>query len=155
MNTNSAVNLMPAQASNSETYQNYANIQGLDSLKQQAREDERSALKPVAQQFEALFVQQVLKEARKVSFDEGWLDGNQGDFYKDWHDKQLAQDLAAKGNLGFADKIVEQLSPSIPMVANTQVSNDSDTKLKAQTSVENNKTNFPSTEEALALRLLK
>ncbi|MDG6777602.1 rod-binding protein [Thiomicrorhabdus sp. zzn3] len=94
-----------------KNYQNYADIGALNDLKKQAREDERAALRPVAEQFEALFVQQILKEARKVSFDDGWLDGNQGDFYKDWYDKQLAQDLAAKGTLGFADNIVEQLAP--------------------------------------------
>lgn len=94
-----------------KNYQNYADIGALNDLKMQAREDERAALKPVAEQFEALFVQQILQEARKVSFDDNWLDGNQGDFYKDWYDKQLAQDLAAKGTLGFADNIVEQLAP--------------------------------------------
>lgn len=117
INNSSAI---PSQSGNLEAHQNYVNIHGLNELKQQAREDQRAALKPVAQQFEALFVQQVFKESRKVSLDDGWLDGNQGDFYKDWHDKQLAQDLAAKGTLGFADKIVEQLAPSIPVVAQSK-----------------------------------
>lgn len=91
----------------------YMNLQGLNDLRQKAREDERAALRPVAEQFEALFLQQVLKESRKVSFDEGWLDGKDADFFKDWHDKQLSQDLSAKGSLGLADKIVEQLAPEI------------------------------------------
>lgn len=92
---------------------NYMDLQGLNDLKQQAREDERAALRPVAEQFEALFLNQVLKESRKVSFDEGWLDGKDTDFFKDWHDKQLSQDLSSKGSLGFADKIVEQLAPQL------------------------------------------
>ena len=99
-----------------EKHQNYADIRALNDLKQQAREDQRSALKPVAEQFEALFLEQIFKEARKVKLDDGWLDGNQGDFYKDWHDKQLAQNISAKGSLGFADNIVEQLLPSIPNI---------------------------------------
>ena len=97
-----------------QAHQNYTDIHALNNLKQQAREDQRAALKPVAEQFEALFVEQIFKEARKVQLDDGWLDGNQGEFYKDWHDKQLAQSLSAKGTLGFADKIIEQLAPSIP-----------------------------------------
>ncbi|GAB6069731.1 hypothetical protein JCM30760_08280 [Thiomicrorhabdus hydrogeniphila] len=120
MDISSNVLNLPVKNDASKTYQNYSNIQGLNDLKQQAREDQRSALKPVAEQFEAMFVQQVFKEARKVSFDDGWLDGNQGDFYKDWHDKQLSQDLAAKGTLGFADKIVEDLLPSLPVTQNAK-----------------------------------
>jgi len=120
MDISSSTLNLPAKNDTSKNYQNYSNIQGLNELKQQAREDQRSALKPVAEQFEAMFVQQVFKEARKVSFDDGWLDGNQGDFYKDWHDKQLSQDLAAKGTLGFADKIVEDLLPSIPITQNAK-----------------------------------
>jgi len=107
----SAITALPNQTTNTQNYHNYTDVNALSDLKRQAREDQRSALRPVAEQFEALFVQQVLKEARKVSFDDGWLDGDSGDFYKDWYDKQLSQDLSAKGTLGFADKIVEQLAP--------------------------------------------
>jgi|GEM_PF-3066705 len=106
-----SLTISPNQANATQNYNNYTDVNALNDLKKQARDDERSALRPVAEQFEALFVQQVLKEARKVSFDEGWLDGDSGDFYKDWYDKQLSQDLSAKGSLGFADKIVEQLAP--------------------------------------------
>ncbi|MBN2864648.1 MAG: rod-binding protein [Thiotrichales bacterium] len=106
-----SLTIAPNQASATQNYNNYTDVNALNDLKKQARDDERSALRPVAEQFEALFVQQVLKEARKVSFDDGWLDGDSGDFYKDWYDKQLSQDLSAKGTLGFADKIVEQLAP--------------------------------------------
>ncbi|VAW49250.1 Flagellar protein FlgJ [peptidoglycan hydrolase], partial [hydrothermal vent metagenome] len=105
--------LQPNQSAYTEAHHNYADLGALEDLKTKAREDQASALRPVAEQFEALFVQQILKEARKVSFDDNWLDGNQGDFYKDWYDKQLSLNLSAKGTLGFADKIVEQLSPSI------------------------------------------
>jgi len=120
MDIQNSVLTLPDKNDALQAHQNYVNIQGLNELKQKAREDQRSALKPVAEQFEAIFVQQIFKEARKVSFDDGWLDGNQGDFYKDWHDKQLAQDLAAKGTLGFADKIVEDLLPSIPASPNAK-----------------------------------
>jgi len=149
-----SLNSVPSQPGLVEAHHNYANIRGLDNLKQQAREDQRATLRPVAEQFEALFVQQVFKEARKVSFDDGWLDGNQGDFYKDWHDKQLSQDLAAKGTLGFADKIVEQLAPSIPVMAQSK----EEQSQKAQSVVQNDveKANkLPSTQDVLGLRFAK
>lgn len=94
----------------------YTNLQGLNDLKRQAREDQDAVLRPVAEQFEALFLEQILKNSRQVKFDEGWLDGNQADTYFDMYDKQLAQDLASKGSLGLADIIVEQLSSKYPTI---------------------------------------
>lgn len=95
----------------------YGNPGGFNDLKKTAREDQKEALRPVAEQFEALFVAQILKEARKVKFDDGFLDGGQGDFYKDWYDQQLSQILGSKGSLGLADKIVEDLAPKLPTMS--------------------------------------
>ncbi|HEY9017168.1 rod-binding protein [Thiomicrospira sp.] len=92
----------------------YTNLGALNDLKRQAREDQQSVLKPIAQQFEAMFLEQILKNSRSVKLDDGWLDGSQADSYYDMYDKQLAQDMSAKGSLGFADQIVEQLSASLP-----------------------------------------
>lgn len=142
---NSQNSLAPHQATQLKSHNNYTDVGALNDLKQQAREDQRSALRPVAEQFEAIFVQQILQEARKVSFDDGWLDGGQGDFYKDWSDKQLAQDLSSKGTLGFADTIVEQLAPSLPAVA--KLPDTTQNPLTAPTA--------PSTEQALSSRPLK
>jgi len=149
--------LTPASNRQAQSHENYANIGGLNDLKQQAREDQASALKPVAAQFEAIFVQQMLQEARKVSFDEGWLDGNQGDFYKDWSDKQLAQDVAAKGTLGFADNIVKQLSPHIPEAQAKLNAALSEQSAKQQGGKSDQIDDLPvkSTEQALALRFMK
>ena len=97
-----------------QTYQVYTDTQALNDLKTQARNDTKAALRPVAEQFEAIFVEQMLKESRKVKLDDGWLDGDKTDFYKDWHDKQFAQSISAKGGLGLADIIVEQLAPKYP-----------------------------------------
>lgn len=92
----------------------YTNLNAFEDLKRQAREDQHAVLKPVAQQFEALFVEQILKNSRKVKLDDGWLDGSQADTYYDMYDKQLAQEIATKGSLGFADQIVKQLSSGLP-----------------------------------------
>lgn len=146
------INLSPNQASAPKSYNNYTDVGALNDLKRQAREDQRAALRPVAEQFEALFVQQILKEARKVSFDDGWLDSDSGDTYKDWYDKQLAQDLSAKGTLGFADKIVEQLAPRESMVSKWQ---ESDMKQTPTMPEPKESEGVQSTQEALALRKLK
>jgi len=145
------------QATSPKSYHNYVDVHALNDLKKQARDDQRATLRPVAEQFEALFVQQVLKEARKVSFDDGWLDGDSGDFYKDWYDKQLSQDLSAKGTLGFADKIVEQLTPKYLNLdlnegtGRAEAQNDNRTAASNQTS----DPLVSSTEQILSLRQLK
>jgi flagellar protein FlgJ len=139
--------MQPNQSSNVQDYHNYADVNALSGLKKQARDDQESALRPVAEQFEAIFVQQVLKEARKVSFDDGWLDGGQGDFYKDWSDKQLSLNLSSKGTLGFADSIVEQLGKTIhtAAVSSTEAAKE-EMPLQAKGG------QLSSTEQAVALR---
>ncbi len=141
------------QSSYTEAHHNYADLGALEDLKTKARADQESVLRPVAEQFEALFVQQILKEARKVSFDDNWLDGNQGDFYKDWYDKQLSLNLSSKGTLGFADKIVEQLSPSIPVRFSDYAQGVETTQQKGLAETKHGEQPVPpSTEQALALR---
>lgn len=103
-----------------ETYQVYTDTKALNDLKIKAREDSQAALRPIAEQFESLFVEQILKESRKVKLDDGWLDGDKADFYKDWYDKQLSQSISAKGGLGLADTIVEQLAPKHPTVTQSE-----------------------------------
>ncbi len=137
------------QSSSVQTYHNYTDVNALSDLKKKARDDQESALRPVAEQFEAIFVQQVLKEARKVSFDDGWLDGGQGDFYKDWSDKQLSLNLSSKGTLGFADNIVEQLGKSIRPVKKTENAGEKIADVSPQQTAAGQ---VGSTEHALALR---
>ncbi len=139
--------LQPNQSSTVQAYHNYTDVNALDNLKKKARDDQESALRPVAEQFEAIFVQQILKESRKVSFDDGWLDGGQGDFYKDWSDKQLSLNLSSKGTLGFADNIVEQLGKSIRPAKQTE--NATPVDVSPQKTVAGQ---VGSTEHALALR---
>ena len=99
-------------------WQVYTDIQGLEQLKQQARQDEKGALKAVARQFEALFLEMVLKEARKTRFDtEGLLSSERTRFFQDWQDRQLAQDLAERGGIGLAEQLVRQLTPKQPVLS--------------------------------------
>lgn len=144
-----------------EAYQQiYGNGGSFNELKQTAKQDQKAALRPVAEQFEAMFLSQILKEARKVKFDDGFMDGDQADFYKDWYDKQLSQTLAAKGSLGLADKIVEDLSPKSPSMTSTQYKALLESKENKQTSQKEalpleSKASVQTTSDSLALRQLK
>lgn len=135
-----------------ENYQIYTDVNALNDLKQKARHSQKDALRPVAQQFEALFVQQILKQSRNVKLDDGWLDGQHMDSYKSMHDDQLAQSITAKGTLGLADIIVEELTPDHPVMsaeAYKAMLEEQKSKQKQE-----NTSEMPTTAHNLALREL-
>jgi len=85
----------------------------LDQLKRAARDDPRQATKKVATQFEALFMQMVLKSMRDATPRSGLLDSQSEDLYRGMLDQQIAQQVAAKGT-GLSDLIARQLSRNLP-----------------------------------------
>jgi len=78
------------------------------------RHDPR-ALRAAAQQFEALLTENLLKTARETKFGDD-LTGEQGDFYNDLFDQQMALHLASGKGLGLADMLVRQLGGAAPPV---------------------------------------
>ncbi len=92
----------------------YTDLQGLSRLRTLTRQDSGKALDVVARQFEALFLQMMLKSVQNSSFGDPLFGSQQMDFYRDMHDKQLSVDLAHKGGMGIADMLVEQLGRYLP-----------------------------------------
>jgi peptidoglycan hydrolase FlgJ len=90
-----------------------ADSRSLEQLKRAARDDPRQAVKKVAGQFEALFVQMVLKSMREATMRSGLLDSQEQDLYRGMLDQQVAQQVAAQGT-GLADLIARQLSRNLP-----------------------------------------
>ncbi len=87
----------------------YTDFQGLDALRNQAREDKEAALDEVSRQFEALFTQMMLKSMRQASFGGGMFDSKQSEFYRDMYDQQLGVELSKQQGLGLADMLKRQL----------------------------------------------
>lgn len=85
-------------------------VQALAQLKTDLRKDDPQALKTTARQFEAVFLQMVLKSMRAATPQTGPFDSDQTRFYQELLDSQLAQVMAAKGNTGLAAVIERQLS---------------------------------------------
>lgn len=85
-------------------------VQALAKLKTDLRKDDPQALKTAAQQFEAVFLQMVLKSMRAASPQTGPFDSDQTRFYQELLDSQLAQVMASKGGTGLAAVIERQLS---------------------------------------------
>ena len=88
--------------------------QSVAKLRLLAKKDPDQALKATARQFEALFMNMLLKSMREATPKDGMLDSEQTRFYTSMLDQQLAQNLSAKG-VGLADIMVRQLSrPALP-----------------------------------------
>ncbi len=67
-------------------------------------------LKQVAQQFEAIFIQQMFKEMRNTVPDAGLLEkGNADDIYTQLQDAEAAKMMAQHGGIGLADLMLKQL----------------------------------------------
>jgi flagellar protein FlgJ len=90
-----------------------ADSRSLDQLRRAATADPAKAVKQVATQFEALFMQMVLKSMREATPKSGMLDSNEQQTYTSMLDEQLAQKIAA-GGTGLADVIARQLSRNLP-----------------------------------------
>lgn len=84
-------------------------VKGLDGLKRAASQDPKAQIKAAARQFEALFLNQMLKSMRNAGFQSSLTSNKQIRFYQSLLDQQRSQSLAEKG-VGLADMLVRQLS---------------------------------------------
>ncbi|MBB3225099.1 flagellar assembly peptidoglycan hydrolase FlgJ [Pseudoduganella umbonata] len=82
---------------------------GLAELRQGAKAGSPEALKGAATQFEAMFVNMMLKSMREATPQEGLLDNSQTKMFTTMLDQQTSQNIAKKG-VGLADVLVRQLS---------------------------------------------
>jgi len=97
----------------------YTDLAGLARLRAQAAQKSPEANKEVARQFEALFMQTMLKAMRDASQLSDTTDGEQTRFYQEMYDKQIALDLARKDGIGLAAILERQFAGQ---VAGTPVS---------------------------------
>jgi len=90
----------------------YTDFQGLSQLRAEAGNNDKESLRKVAGQFEALFIQMMLKSMRDANLGEGLMDGDSVKTYQSMYDQQIALDLSKRNSLGLADMMVQQLSRS-------------------------------------------
>lgn len=81
----------------------------LDGLKQSSKDNSPESLKAAAKQFEALFMNMMLKSMRQAGGQDGPFDNEQSKMYTSMLDQQLSQNMANRG-MGLADALVRQLS---------------------------------------------
>lgn len=79
------------------------------TLRADADRNDPAALREVATQFEALFVQSLLKNMRGAQLAEPMFGSDQMDMYQDMFDQQLSLEMASGRGIGLADVLVRQL----------------------------------------------
>jgi len=96
--------------------QNFLDLNSLNSIRQQAHADDKGskkeALETAAKQFEAIFMQMLLKSMRKaqeVLESDSPFNSESTKFYRDMHDQQMSLELSNNGSLGLSELIVRQL----------------------------------------------
>ncbi|NQZ22265.1 MAG: flagellar assembly peptidoglycan hydrolase FlgJ [Colwellia sp.] len=114
--TNSSFSSFSPQASVTANSQNFLDINGLNSIRQQSKETDKAskdaALQNAAKQFEAIFMQMLLKSMRKaqeVLESDSPFNSESTKFYRDMHDQQMSLELSSNGSLGLSDLIIRQL----------------------------------------------
>jgi len=103
----------------------------LSSLKKSAKENSPEAIKGVAKQFEAIFINMMLKSMREASPQDGPFNTEQNKLYTSMFDQQLSQKLSAGKGIGLADVLVKQLSKSAGMPADPLKPSDEPISSKA------------------------
>ncbi|MCG2578844.1 flagellar assembly peptidoglycan hydrolase FlgJ [Dechloromonas sp. XY25] len=85
-------------------------VQSSQDVRTQFAKNPQEGLKAAAQQFETLFLQQVIKSMRDATPQDGLMNSDQSRFYTGLLDQQMAQNIAGTGKgLGFARLIEQQL----------------------------------------------
>lgn len=88
----------------------FADFSTLTDLKTKAQKDPDGALKDVAQQFESIFINMLLKNMRSTNeaIGSGLFSSAQTKQYQEMMDSQMSQSLAGSGGIGLSDALIRQ-----------------------------------------------
>jgi len=119
-------NLPPSAASalsgtNAGSYLDFGN---LGRLKGQAAKDGKSAARETAQQFEALFLQMMMKSMRDASFKSDLVESQAKDTFEGMFDKEVSLAMAKKNTLGLADMLIKNMPDPAVQAANAKAIQD-------------------------------
>jgi len=93
----------------SATSSTYLDFSALAQLKGDAARDPSQAIRKTAEQFEAYFIQQMMKTMRESIEKSDLVDGGNMDMYQDLMDKEVSLSMAKRGGMGMADMLERQM----------------------------------------------
>lgn len=107
------MNITTPNVSILDSQQVYTDLNQLNAIRQQGKEDQAAALKSVAKQFESMFTQMMLKSMRSandVFAKDNPLNSPEMKFRQQMFDDQLGVSLSQGRGMGLADVLYRQLS---------------------------------------------
>lgn len=90
----------------------YLDFNALAQLKSDAARDPSKAVRKTAEQFEAYFIQQMMKTMRESIEKSDLVDSSKTDMYQDLMDKEVSLSMAQRGGMGLADMLERQMNQS-------------------------------------------
>lgn len=106
------MDFIPSLQNQSQTFSQLAETK-MDRLEKQALSGEykeEKELKALAQQFESIFMNQLMKSMRETLPKEGLLSSFSVDMYESMFDQEVAGEMAKGRGMGLADVLYTQLS---------------------------------------------
>jgi len=92
----------------------YLDFTGLGQLRGKARVDGASVARETGQQFEALFIQMMMKSMREATPKSEFLKSESMDSYQELYDKEVSIQLSKRGVLGIGDMLFRQTGQAQP-----------------------------------------
>ena len=92
-----------------ESPSSHLDFSGLGRLRAKARTDSPAAAREIGQQFEAMFVQMMLKSMREASPRSGFMQSPAMDTYQDMYDKEISIHLGRRGVLGIGEVLTKAM----------------------------------------------
>ncbi|MFP4079851.1 MAG: flagellar assembly peptidoglycan hydrolase FlgJ [Ectothiorhodospira sp.] len=93
---------------------NFTDLAGLTELRARTQRHEAGASDQVARQFEALFIQMMLKSMRQAAPAEGIFNNEQTRMYQGLFDQQIALEMSQGEGIGLRDQVMRELSRQQP-----------------------------------------
>lgn len=88
----------------------YHDFGGLAGLRGDAAQGASGALRETAKQFEAHFIQNMMKTMRETVERSDLTEGREADMFQDLMDKEVANKMAERGSMGLADMLVRHMA---------------------------------------------
>jgi len=101
---------MANEANSPSLANSYLDFAGLARLRGEAHRSSSAANRETAQQFEAMFIQMMMKSMRDASFKGELLDSSALETFQGMQDREISVQLAKRGGFGLADMLEKQFA---------------------------------------------
>jgi len=102
-------NALPPAAASADVSGSYLDFGALGKLKGKAHADAKAATRETAQQFEAMFLQMMMKSMRDATPKSDLVESAGKDTFEAMFDKEVSMAMAKRSSLGLADMLIKHM----------------------------------------------